>query len=105
MKKTISKLMIFYCLSFSIGALGQEGMQNDSSKGTQSDHMGKLMSVTGKISNDGKTFTGDADRKSWTIVNPEAVKAHVGHHVTLKAHVNADKMEVHVMSLKMVSAE
>ncbi|HZR59151.1 MAG TPA: hypothetical protein VFA74_19955 [Terriglobales bacterium] len=102
--KIISKLMIFCCLSFSIVALAQDAMQNDSSK-TQSDHTGKLLSVTGKISNDGKTFTSDADGKSWTIVNPEAVKAHIGHHVTLKAHVNPEKMEINVISLKMVSAE
>jgi hypothetical protein len=34
---------------------------------------------------------------------PEAVKGHEGHHVTLKAHVYADKNEVHVMSLKMAA--
>lgn len=29
------------------------------------------------------------------------VEGHEGHHVTLTAHVYADKNEVHVMSLKM----
>jgi hypothetical protein len=57
--------------------------------------------VTGKISDDGKTFVGDTDSKSWTISNPDAVKGHEGHHVILTAHVYADKNEVHVMSLKM----
>jgi hypothetical protein len=50
---------------------------------------------------DGKTFVSDTDSKSWTITNPDAVKGHEGHHVTLTAHVYADKGEVHVMSLKM----
>ena len=59
------------------------------------------MVVTGKISDDGKTFVGDTDSKSWTISNPDAVKGHEGHHVILTAHVYADKNEVHVMSLKM----
>jgi len=62
----------------------------------------KLMKITGKISDDGKSFTNDKDGKSWNITNPEAVKGHEGHHVTLSAHVYADKGEVHVMSLKMV---
>jgi len=31
------------------------------------------------------------------------VKGHEGHHVTLNAHVYADKKEVHVMSLKMAA--
>jgi hypothetical protein len=33
------------------------------------------------------------------------VKGHEGHRVTLNAHVNADKTEVHVMSLKMAKDE
>jgi pentapeptide MXKDX repeat protein len=103
MKKLISKLMVLCCLSFAITAFAQDNMKQDSMKSdnTSSDSMGKLMSVTGKIGDDGKTFVSDKDSKSWAIVNPDAVKGHEGHHVILKAHVNADKMEVHVMSLKM----
>jgi hypothetical protein len=65
------------------------------------DTSAKSTKVTGKISEDGKTFVGDSDSKSWTINNPEAVKGHEGHHVTLTAQVDADKSEVHVVSLKM----
>jgi hypothetical protein len=36
-----------------------------------------------------------------TISNQAAVKGHKGHHVTLQAQVDADKNEVHVVSLKM----
>jgi hypothetical protein len=61
----------------------------------------KAVSVTGKISDDGKMFVSDKDSKSWTISNPDAVKGHEGHHVTLQADVDADKSEVHVESLKM----
>jgi lipid-binding SYLF domain-containing protein len=61
----------------------------------------KAVSVTGKISDDGKMFVSDKDSKSWTISNPDAVKGHEGHHVTLQAQVDADKNEVHVESLKM----
>jgi hypothetical protein len=61
----------------------------------------KAVSVAGKIADDGKTFVSDKDGKSWTIVNPDAVKGHEGHHVVLKAHVYPDKGEIHVMSLKM----
>jgi hypothetical protein len=71
-----------------------DGMKADAAKGA--------IDVNGKISADGKSFVSDKDGKSWTIVNPEAVKGHEGHHVTLNAHVYADKGEVHVMSLKMM---
>ena len=61
----------------------------------------KAASITGKISDDGKTFVSDKDGKSWTINNPDLVKGHEGHHVTLKAHVAADTNSVDVVSLKM----
>ena len=60
----------------------------------------KAVSLSGKVSDDGKTFT-DKDGKSWTVANPDAVKGHEGHEVTLKAHPNADKNEVHIVSVKM----
>jgi hypothetical protein len=61
----------------------------------------KLHRLKGTIGQDGTTFTSDKDQKSWTIMNPEAVKGHEGHHVRLKAHVYPDKNQIHVMSLKM----
>lgn len=78
-------------------AAAQDSMKQDNMKADSS----KAMKVTGKISDDGKSFVSDKDGKTWTITNPDAVKGHEGHHVTLTAHVYADKGEVHVMSLKM----
>ncbi len=97
---------ICFGLALSVGvAFAQSGdMQNDSMKNdntTKKEMSGKTAKVTGKISEDGKSFVSDTDSKSYTISNPEAVKGHEGHHVILTAHVNADKDEVHVMSLKM----
>jgi len=83
-------------LTFGV-ASAQDNMKNDNMKTDSS----KPIQVTGKVSDDGKMFVNDKDSKSWTISNPEAVKGHEGHHVTLTAHVYADKNEVHVMSLKM----
>jgi len=98
----MKKLMIFsfaLALLMSAVAVAQYGAQQpDTSK---SNTAMKAANVTGKISEDGKMFVSDKDGKSWTISNPEAVKGHEGHHVTLQAHVDADKNEVHVVSLKM----
>jgi hypothetical protein len=60
----------------------------------------KAVSLSGKISADGKTFV-DKDNKSWTVTNPEALTGHEGHEVTLKAHVDAAKSEIHIVSVKM----
>jgi len=78
-------------------AVAQDTMKQDNMKSDTA----KAVNVTGTISADGKSFVGDKDKKTWTIQNPDAVKGHEGHHVTLSAHVYADKGEVHVMSLKM----
>jgi hypothetical protein len=79
-------------------ASAQDTVQNDNMK---ADASKKAVQVTGKISDDGKTFVSDTDAKSWNITNPDAVKGHEGHHDILTAHVCADKNEVHVISLKM----
>ena len=100
----MKKLMIFsfvFALLMSTVAVAQDSMKQDS---TKSDTSMKTASVTGKISDDGKTFVNDKDSKSWTISNPDAVKGHEGHHVTLKAHLDTDKNEVHVVSLKMAKS-
>jgi hypothetical protein len=61
--------------------------------------LAKAVSLSGKISADGKTFV-DKDNKNWTVINPEAVKGHEGHEVTLQAQVDAAKNELHIVSVK-----
>jgi hypothetical protein len=63
-----------------------------------------LMTLKGTIKADGDkyTFVNDKDGKSWGVINPETLKGHEGHHVELSAHVYADKMQIHVMSVKMM---
>jgi len=98
MKRTIAMLLVLCCFAFTMAAFAQDAAGGT----TKSDTMGKAMSITGKISEDGASFVSDKDGKSWTISNPEAVKGHEGHHVMVKAHADADKGEIHVTSLKMV---
>jgi len=63
-----------------------------------------LKTIQGTVKADGDkiTFVADEDGKSWDVMNPETLKPHAGHHVEISAHVYADKMAVHVMSVKMV---
>ena len=99
------KKLMTICFGLSLLTLGVASAQDTSTMKHDSTKMGmskKASKVTGKVSDDGKTFVSDSDSKSWTINNPDAVKGHEGHHVTLTAHVDTDKSEVHVMSLKMV---
>jgi hypothetical protein len=97
MKKMMLAILTLGLLT-SLSLLAQDTTKQDTMK---SDTSMKATTITGKISDDGKTFVSDKDGKSWTISNPDAVKGHEGHHVALKAHVSADKGEVDVVSLKM----
>ena len=78
----------------------QQGTSADQSASKKAD--AKLHHIKGTIGQDGKSFTSDKDNKTWSIMNPEAVKGHEGHHVRLDAHVYPDKEAVHVMGVKMM---
>jgi hypothetical protein len=67
----------------------------------------KNLKGTVKADGDKLAFVADKDQKSWEVVNPEALKGHEGHRVQLSAHVyaDADKGQIHVMSVKMLKAE
>jgi hypothetical protein len=102
MKKLI---LISFALALvtSLLALAQETakpaeMKQDTMKAEKAS--AKAVSLSGKIGADGKTFV-DKDNKSWTVSNPEALKGHEGHEVTLKGHVDAAKNEIRVVSVKM----
>jgi hypothetical protein len=75
---------------------GMQGAQTPSEKTSTK----TTTSVTGKISDDGKSLTDDAG-KSWTVSNPEALKGHEGHEVTVKGQTDPAKNEIHVTSVKM----
>ena len=97
MKKLMIILFAFGLLT-SLSLAAQDTMKQDNMKASTTT---KAASLTGKISDDRKTFVSDKYGKSWSINNPDAVKGHEGHHVTLKAHVSADAGTVDVVSLKM----
>ena len=91
----------------SLLALAQETakpgeMKQDTTKAEKAST--KATSISGKISDDGKTFV-DKDNKSWTVTNPEALKGHEGHEVMVKAHVDSAKNEIHIVSVKMGKEE
>ena len=96
MKKLMTICFALALLTLTFGvASAQDKMQNDNMK---ADASNKAVHVTGKVSDDGKTFVGDTDSKNWTINNPDTVKGHEGHHVILTAQVDTDKHEVHAVS-------
>ena len=96
-------------LLMSIMALAQDTMKQDDSMKhdtMKSEKMSKrAVSISGKVGDDGKTFVGDKDSKTWKVSNPEALKGHEGYHVKVRAHVDADKDEIHVTSVTMLKGK
>ena len=63
----MKKLMIIsFALALLMSAVAVAQYPDNSKSGTSM----KAVSITGKISDDGKTFVSDKDSKSWTISNP-----------------------------------
>ena len=93
-------------LWLSLSAFGQYGSQQPSdqqgsmSQGQTTKKAHSKSHLMGKISDDGKSLT-DKDGKSWSIDNPEAVKGHEGHEVTLRGDVDMAANTIHVKSVKM----
>ena len=116
MRKMICRFMGMCFLAVSLAAAGQSGetMKQDTMKqgdpmkqdNMKTDNMSKkAVSVSGKVSDDGKMFVSDKDNKTWTISNPEALKGHEGHHLTVKAQIDAAKDEIHVTTVKMAEGQ
>jgi hypothetical protein len=104
MKKLVL-VSVTLALLMSTLALAQYGTKPDDPTQAKAAVPAKAVNLAGKISDDGKTFTSDKDKKSWTVANPEALKGHEGHEVTLKANVDSAKNEIHVLSVKMGKGE
>jgi hypothetical protein len=77
----------------------------DTAKSAKKAPAAPLKWLKGTISDDGKSFTADKDKSTWSIKNPDDVKGHEGHHVKVQAHVYKDDNSIHVMKVEMVKAK
>ncbi len=102
--KKLMFVMFAVALMMSMMAVAQDTTKQDSAKQdnmTSAKTSNTAVSISGKVSDDGKTFVSDKDNKSWTVSNPDALKGHEGHQVTVSANVYADKNEINVVSVEM----
>jgi hypothetical protein len=103
----MKKLLIFavaFSVMFTVAGFAQD-MSQDSGMAKAAPAPLKNIKGTVKADGDKLNFVSDKDKKSWDVVNPEALKGHEGHHVEVSAHVYADKDQIHVMSVKMLKAD
>ena len=106
MKKLVCMMAVAFAMSLTAFAQQDNNMTpSNSGSQMQDDSSAKapLMTLKGTVKADGDNYMFvDKDGKSWSVMNPEKLKGHEGHHVELSAHVYADKNAVHVMSVKML---
>jgi membrane protein implicated in regulation of membrane protease activity len=105
--KSLALILFVFVLLASLSAFAQYGNQGSTDQQTSATEQTSTKAVTlsGKVGDDGKSFVSDKDNKSWTVSNPEALKGHEGQEVKIKAHEDAAKNEVHVVSVKKVKGE
>jgi hypothetical protein len=103
------KKRLVLALALSVMALGVPILTRAMPQMSQGDNGQKppLKTIPGMVKADGDkiTFVADEGGKSWEVMNPETLKAHVGHHVELSAHVYEEKGQIHVMKVKMLKAD
>ncbi len=70
----------------------------------QDEQKPELVNIKGTVRSDGGKikFVADDTGKAWDVINPDALKSHVGHHVELSAHAYLDKSQIHVMKVTML---
>ena len=98
--RKVMVLCFAFVLVLSMVAVAQDAAQPTSAKQDSAQSAAKADTVSGKVSDDGKTLT-DNKGKSWTVSNPEALKGHEGHEVTVKGHTDPAENEINVTSVKM----
>jgi hypothetical protein len=105
--KSLALMSFATMLLASLSAFAQYGNQASTGPQTSATEQTstKAITLSGKVGDDGKSFVSDKDNKSWTVSNPEALKGHEGQEVKIKAHEDAAKNEVHVVSVKKAKGE
>jgi hypothetical protein len=100
-------LALALSVMFTVAGFAQDMSKDSGDSGTTKEAPAPLKNIKGTVQADGDkvTFVADKDKKSWDVVNPEALKGHEGHHVELSAHIYPDKGQIHVMSVKMLKAD
>ena len=105
--RKIFALALITVLVIGISAVAQDTMSQGTSQTASTEKAPPLKMLKGTVKTEGDKvmFVSDKDQKSWDVANPETLKEHDGHHVAVKAHVYADKNQIHVMDVKMLKGK
>ena len=90
--------------AFAADTVKIDGWVSDSKCGAMHNASGPDQACVAKCIKQGAkpVFVDDAKGAVWTIDDPDAVKNHYGHHVTVMATVDADNNSVHITKVTML---
>ena len=81
-----------------------DGWVSDSQCGADHGAKGPDVKCVNKCINGGaKPVFVDGENKVWTIDDPDSVKGHYGHHVSVVATVDPEKKAVHITKVTMLA--
>lgn len=102
--KKLCVVSLAFAVILSMTAFAQYSSKEPAQKDQAAQAPLKSIEGTVKVEGDKITLVADNDQKSWSVENPEALKGHEGHHVQVKAHVDADKGSIHITEVKMLKS-
>lgn len=79
--------------------LAQEKTENERSNSAGTTISSKPLTVSGKVSSDGKILLTDIDSE-WDVTNPEALKGYEGSRVTARCYVDTQKTQIQILRVK-----
>jgi hypothetical protein len=85
--------------------LGVQAQNTDSASYHNSDSRKsskKPTSLSGVVGSDVKTLTADRDGRIWKVSNPEILNGIDTHHVRVRAHVDAEHGQIHILSVNSI---
>ena len=98
--KKILVMVVSVMVLASLGSWAQTSSQKCDKNSTPTS--GQTMTMADTVSNDGKMFVSDKDKKSLKVDNPDALKGHEGNHVSVTVNEDPASDTLHVNSLKML---
>lgn len=98
--KNLILICLALVLTLSLVAQNQGSKSKDNSNQPNSQDTSKSKKqMSGKVSSDGKTFTNNADNKSYTVSNPEATKGLEGQQVAIIVEADPDTGTIHITQI------
>jgi hypothetical protein len=111
-KECVMKILVSILLAFALSSIafaqkpdrtspqGSQATQGNQGQANPQAEIGKNKNMSGTVSQDGKTLRDEADNKSYTVDNPDALKGKENQHLAIVVAVYPETKTVHIIKLE-----